>query len=100
MPSGLLAFHISNKYLDLAPVLASAGHDLHLKVYDEIDAPSWDEAALGKQESSWLVMARSESALWPLVHGLNLWDPSDYDPAVKAWTDDFSDVLGAFHPDE
>jgi hypothetical protein len=62
---GLLAFHISNRYLDLEPVLANVAGALGLTGFiqhdDERDIP-------GKAASTWVVLARRESDLDRLSH--------------------------------
>ena len=92
-PHGILAFHISNRYLDLAPILNAASHDLGLIGYEETDAPDPDDAAAGAQQSDWVVMARNKADFGTLK--LSWWDDF-YPTTVKAWTDDYSNVLGRF----
>lgn len=92
-PDGLLAFHISNRHLDLEPVLGrlaqSAG--LHALVAEDLD-PS--EAALqaGAYPAIYLVMARTEATLQPLQVD-SRWRQARADGPL--WTDDFASVLAA-----
>ncbi len=94
---GLLLFHISNRHLDLEPVLGALAQDAGLvaRVLDD-SAVSQVEAARGKTESTWLVMARAEKDLGRLVA-----DPYAVPPRVPlhetVWTDDFSSLLSAFN---
>jgi hypothetical protein len=62
---GLLAFHISNRYLDLEPVLANLAQDLGLAGVIQQDE---DDERAGKAASSWVVLARREHDLDRLVH--------------------------------
>jgi hypothetical protein len=62
---GVLAFHISNRYLNLEPVLANLAKELGLAGFIEDDVA---ENVRGKASSRWVVLARQESALDRLVH--------------------------------
>jgi hypothetical protein len=51
-PSGVTAFHLSNKYIDLAPVLAVLARDLHVKCLVQSDTQiSAEDARLGRSAS-------------------------------------------------
>ena len=104
---GLLAIHISNRYIDLEPVVAILAKEVGLA------ARVWSDNAEdfpGKTASSWIVLAKSEEHLGELgaytadtgFGGLaggaawetfRPWNPLTIDPNVPAWTDDYSDVL-------
>jgi len=91
---GVLAFHISNRYLDLGPVLGAIARETGLKArvnFDAIVTPA--EQRSGKQSSRWLIMTRTVPAMGPLGNDAR-WRavPS----ATAAWTDDFSNVLSVF----
>lgn len=100
-PGGMIAMHISNRYLDLAPVVALTCRKAGLWAYDQLDAPSAgsDEEKLGKTQSNWLVILRDPGErdnLWKPMY----WNDIDIGPTVKPWTDDYVNVLGAYHPEE
>jgi hypothetical protein len=62
---GLLAFHISNRYLDLEPVLGNLAEEVGLVGVIETD----NEGNIpGKAGSNWVILSRHESALARLVH--------------------------------
>jgi spermidine synthase len=91
---GVLAFHISNRYLDLAPVLGAIARDLGLEArvnYDNVVTPA--ERRAGKQSSRWVVMARSVPAMGSLAADAR-WKAIP--PAMAPWTDDFSNILSVF----
>jgi hypothetical protein len=93
-PGGLLAFHISNAYFDLAPMLATLARDAHLVSLLQNDISiSPEESAAGKAASSWVLMARDISDVGPLAQDQR-WVPLPAESA-KLWTDDFSNVLWA-----
>ena len=62
---GILAFHISNRYLDLEPVLGNLAADRRLVGAIEHDGVT---GIPGKAASSWVVLARREKTLDRLVH--------------------------------
>ena len=92
---GLLLFHISNNYLDLAPVLAAETSDLDLvaRVFDDTIIGD-DEVSYGKEPSRWMLLARTKEDLGRINKDGN-WEAVDR-PAKRGWTDDFSDILTAF----
>lgn len=90
---GLIAFNITNSYLNLTPLIADLADDAGLVVRVQHDVLA-DPAAisLGKATSRWAVMARSEEALGPIAHDAR-WKPVPPRARPKAWTDDFSNPL-------
>jgi len=63
-PDGLLALHISNKYVALEPVVAKIAKELNL------EARVWNDGAEsrpGKTASSWVVLAKDEKTLGVLA---------------------------------
>jgi hypothetical protein len=93
---GLLAFHISNRYLELEPVLADLANQGKLisRHWDDWNVSS-EEAANGKEESHWVVMTRHESDLGILSKKAQ-WLPLEGRSPPQVWTDDFSNLLGVF----
>lgn len=62
-PKGIVAFHVSNRYLDLVPVLANLAEKENLAIrYNSDNRESWS----GKTASSWVALSRSEDAMAPL----------------------------------
>ncbi len=86
-------FNLSNRHLDLEPVLGALARDASLAARIEFDGnvtPA--ERARGKLASRWAVMARRPADLGSLVT-----DALDAAPGAcgrAGWTDDFSSVLG------
>jgi hypothetical protein len=94
-PHGVLAFHISNRYFDLGPVLARLARDAHVVAYLQSDynvTPAEERA--GKEGSAWVVIARRPEDFGGLVNDTQ-WMPSLPNVTGAAWTDDYSNVLGA-----
>ena len=93
---GLLVFNVTNRYVDLEPVLgalAARAGLVCISCRDEENSLSKSEKIQGKTGSHWVIMARREEDLGSLRNN-PAWKP----PAVgKAeWTDDYSNLLGAF----
>jgi hypothetical protein len=93
---GLLAFHISNRYVDLEPVLADLAGSAKLtsRHWDDWSI-SPEEAANGKEASHWVVMARRVSDLGVLGKE-SQWLPLEGRSPPQIWTDDFSNLLSVF----
>jgi len=92
-PEGVLALHISNRHLDLAPVVAAGlaavpGYQSIL-VVDRPKNPGHDAAP-----SRVVLVSRNELALASALklNGAQRLEPV---PGVTAWTDDYSDILSA-----
>ncbi|HVT10633.1 MAG TPA: fused MFS/spermidine synthase [Fimbriimonadaceae bacterium] len=102
MPGGVLAFHISNRYLDLKPILGNEAANLGLSAYLEYDAGK--EAEVGKEPSKWVVMARNPADFGELVRRNPDWDALEADPGYPLWTDDYSNLASVLrigsHTDE
>jgi hypothetical protein len=94
---GILAFHISNRYLDLRPVLANLAEEEGLVAFFNRD-PGIGE--IGKAPSTWVVLARKKEHLEKLLaHKPGedpLWNPVETNPRVGVWTDDYSNLLSVF----
>jgi len=95
-PEGLLALHISNRYLELAPILGRLAHQAGLVCRVQLDRPPDEEKFEGKLSSHWAVMARRESDLGRILED-SRWEPADVPPGTPLWTDDFSNILSVFH---
>lgn len=91
-PDGVLLFHISNRYLDLHPVLGTLAEDAGLASLARDDNSVTDaDRRVWKTVSSWVVMAPDLAALGGLR------DDADWYPLAAGddlWTDDYSDVFG------
>jgi SAM-dependent methyltransferase len=100
-PGGIIAMHISNRYLDLAPVVALTCRKAGLWAFDQSDAPTAhsDEEKLGKTQSNWLLIVRNQADreyMWKPMY----WNDIDIGPEVKPWTDDYVNVLGSYRPED
>ena len=96
-PGGLIAFHVSNLYFDLAPTLGNLAQDAHLAALIGNDTQlSQAELDQGKQASIWVVMARNPEELNALSAQTDRrfqWMPLAARPGAQLWTDDYSNLL-------
>ncbi|MGA2984878.1 MAG: fused MFS/spermidine synthase [Terriglobia bacterium] len=92
-PNGVLAFHISNRYLDLEGVLGDLARDAGLSCVRNDDVQvSEDEKREGKFASWWVAMARNANDLEALKSDTG-WRPLQAVPGARVWTDDFSNIV-------
>jgi spermidine synthase len=90
-PGGVIAFHISNRHLNLEPVLARLAQEAQLVSMIRRDRIA-TTAASRKSSSDWLVIARASEDFGSLASHEG-WRSSQTSPAVGVWTDDFSNIL-------
>jgi hypothetical protein len=94
-PAGVLVFHISNRYLNLEPVLARQAQDAGLETLVRFDsAITSEEAAMGKWQSNWLLMTQS-GAMPPALASSGRWRAAQASPDTPLWSDDFASLLSA-----
>lgn len=100
-PDGVLAMHVSNRYLDLRPIVARLAQQQE----SPLIVRGWDDVEnreTGKAASQWLVVARDDDVLKPLLMhrpGATSDDPfwRRIRPGQNTplWTDDFTNILRA-----
>lgn len=96
-PNGLLLVHISNRYLDLEPVLAAAAarDGWHAAAFDYM--PAAEEEGRNLSRSIWVAMTRDAETLMTLrvssAEDAHLWRPLRGRPGFPGWTDDYASIL-------
>jgi spermidine synthase len=93
-PHGVLVIHASNRHLDLVPVIAAAARAANLvALLEEVGRgePIHDDFKAG---STVIAMARDPADVEAL-RAQDGWRRLDPVATVGAWTDDYSNVLGA-----
>jgi SAM-dependent methyltransferase len=93
-PGGRIAFHVSNRYLRLEPVVAALAQERGLAARVGFGPSSRRHRY--ESISSWVVVARSEDDLGPLVAD-SRWRTPDREAGVRPWTDDYSSILSVFN---
>jgi hypothetical protein len=109
-PGGIVAFHISNRYLDLEPVVANLARDLGMTALVRGDA---SDERVGKSGSTWCILAEDPSDFgqllddvkkdeddstrqWTRMEDQRRWMGKRWSPHVGVWTDDFSNIVSVF----
>lgn len=98
--NGLLAFHITNRHLDLWPVMANLAAEAGLTCAIRRDcALTWAERKRQKRyKSTWVVMARRAEDIASLEADSDdsPWKLLARDPTRSVWTDDYSNIFSVF----
>ncbi|PKL50314.1 MAG: hypothetical protein CVV42_03405 [Candidatus Riflebacteria bacterium HGW-Riflebacteria-2] len=104
-PDGIIVFNISNRYIDLKPVLATLAHNadfIAMHVLDNVFAKD-DPANFGRHVSEYVVFTKSEQMAESLMtspilawHKLADRISSDKTTAAVRWTDNSSSLFPLF----
>ncbi|WP_020468388.1 fused MFS transporter/spermidine synthase family protein [Zavarzinella formosa] len=98
-PNGICALHISNRYLNLEPVVDKIVRDGNYAARVMHDSVHRDEEYLtGKTSSTWIAVARNEESLGRLMDDPR-WKLLEVDPKVSIWTDDFTPIKNILQGD-
>ena len=90
--NGILAFHITNRHLDLKKVLADHAKQLHYAALIQEFKPKQDLPLV--VATDWFVLAKNEQVLAPLYkNGLGRWQKPGLYFGMKPWTDDFTNIV-------
>jgi hypothetical protein len=90
---GVLLMHISNRHLELEPVLGNVAQDAGLVCRAQYDQEN--ESTPGKFVSHWVMMSREEGALGSMADDAR-WSSCETNPDSPVWTDDYSNLLSTF----
>ena len=97
-PRGVIAFHVSNRFFDLPPVLATIAGDLRLVCFARDDRDVTPATAgEAKRPSVWVVLARNEDDLGQIARSAPRWVPLAPRAGATPWSDDYANVLGALN---
>lgn len=92
---GIIAFHITNLNLDLAPVIATLARDLNLTALINSHSPTIAQRENYILDSEWIVLAHDSQAL----RGLSTKEWQELEPERDIlWTDQFSNILSVIKP--
>jgi hypothetical protein len=94
-PGGVVAFHVSNRSLELERVVGGLSADAHLfaRIFDD----KLYDPDTGHDPSTWVAVARDARDLGTLASDDSRWQTLDAsNHKLVLWRDDFSDVLGVF----
>ena len=86
--AGIVAVHISNRYLDLRPVLLAEAQDGGWKI---LEVSNEDDDDAGVFSSDWVLMSQ-DGELFKRDEIANAAAPLESKRGVRRWTDDFSNL--------
>ena len=87
-PTGILAVHISNRYLDLAPVVQRGA-----EVMGRTPQVVYDEGDQFSNSTTWVLVAEDADFFQaPGFVGANMYPPNAK-PEFRGWTDDYSNIV-------
>jgi SAM-dependent methyltransferase len=92
-PGGIIAYHVSNQYLKLAPIVGRLAESVGAAARVEVDDPS---PAIVERTlhygSEWVIVARRDEDFGPLRKNLR-WKPLRPPAGTPLWTDEFSNIV-------
>jgi hypothetical protein len=90
-PRGVMLIHISNRFIDLEPVLSADAKKRGLSAAKRFDLP---DTALDYSPSVWIALSRDPATLKALAEASKdqQWQPLGK-PAASVWTDDHASIL-------
>ena len=93
-PNGLLMMHISNRFLDLRPVVGSATAN-GWTAMTRVHYPAPRDGKDNLSASVWVALSPSATTIATLADrsGRDAWTPLKNDPSFKPWTDSYSSIL-------
>ena len=93
-PHGAVLMHVSNRHLDLEPVVVGIAdaNDLKSWVYNE-DSGRDDEYIFSTDV---VVSAREDADVGRLASSKQ-WEETEADDRIRVWTDDYSNIIGALY---
>ncbi|HWI36850.1 MAG TPA: fused MFS/spermidine synthase, partial [Burkholderiales bacterium] len=90
-PDGIVAFHVSNRFLNLIPVVARIAKELNVHATLVSDDP--DEADDRRSRSDWVLVSRDEKALGAPAIVAAGGETAEDRPEWRTWTDDYSNLI-------
>jgi len=89
--SGIIMFHISNRYLNLAPVMLNNAFSVNAQLCSKANNSSRKDHA---EASQWIAYTWDKAVFQKLVSQLN-WDkPNPKIKSKRPWTDKYSGISG------
>jgi len=94
-PDGVVVMHISNRHLDLAPVVAGIAEANGLETLINAKLDEQEDNNRYLYTSTVTASARKPEDFGSLAEPESGWVPLEPDPKQWVWTDDYSNVIGA-----
>jgi hypothetical protein len=100
-PDGVLLVHVSNRFLDLEPVVGAIAKEMGLsarQLFYQPDAEGWTDSY---NASIWIALTANEAAMVRFTEATGQggdWVPLTTRDDVPAWTDGFASILPVLKP--
>jgi SAM-dependent methyltransferase len=88
-PNGVVAFHVSNRYLNLAPVVKQLADHAGMHA---VFISSGDDTTHDVFSSDWVLVTNNQSLIDALEYSKDRED-IDMPPGLRRWTDDYNSLL-------
>ena len=89
-PTGILAVHVSNRYLDLVPVVSRNARDFGKT---PVDVSDQDEEEDYFSNSDWVLVSSDAAIFRDRAFKSSSVQPAEYRPNLRPWTDDYSNLF-------
>jgi SAM-dependent methyltransferase len=90
-PDGIVAFHLSNRFLKLIPVVARLAKEQGVEATLVSDDPDDDDTL--RSRSDWVLVSKSRAALArPEIESAG-GEPAEDEQGWRTWTDDYSNLV-------
>jgi spermidine synthase len=89
-PDGIVAFHVSNRFLDLVPVVARLAAENGAHAVLVAEASGDDDS---RTQSDWVLVSRDARALKARAIEEAGAEPAEDDARLRTWTDDYSNLV-------
>lgn len=92
-PRGLLLVHISNRFMDLRPVVSAAAIGGGWQAAEQTYKPGTIAQTLAATGSTWIALSRDRGVIIDLATRGEGWRPLRRYPGFTPWTDDYATIL-------
>ena len=86
---GVIAFHVSNRYLDLTGIVRQLADDIGWQAVRVVDSP--DEASY-LYRSDWILVTANDRLVQQLLSS-GVGEAVERPPSLRAWTDDYNNLF-------
>jgi spermidine synthase len=91
-PDGIVAFHVSNRFLELVPVVARLARENGAHAVAVYEGPGEDEDD-SRTQSDWVLVSRDAGALRGREFEAVGAQPAADRESLRTWTDDYSNLI-------